>query len=1017
MRITLALKTLLRSRVKTLLTFLLVAAASFALFSRVTDYVITSREAARAESLYHGVAALDNSVELIFMGDKVIQPDPKPWPTDAQLEEFASLPGVTLADTRYVTDGLVEDYKRVISEEDSDMYNNFVVEGTYDGYEEYDRGEGYSNLYLVFRDVKTHAGTIVLRDDTMRVLVQFAGDFAWSLGEKYPRAYFDTLKKGARYLAYGKYSERTGGSFELEEDEAKHDVLRELDGVGEDYLETEEFAAYKGMIEAINQSMETYDIVYTSDMRAIPYINEHALVVSKGRPLTSEDADGCVVSELFLETYGLSIGDKINIQLGDKLAHSGRLGSRYREAENLSEFIATAELEIIGAFRYNNDYFERMKDYNWRYGVGTIFVPRSLLPVEVPEDYEARMGEFSVFIEDPKDIGIFQEQAELMAADLGLAMRFSDGGWSGMKDSISSGSLTSLLATVLYVSGAALALFLAVYLYIGRNRESYAIMRTLGVPGKKAQNSIVAPLAALSVFAVMAGGMAGLFYTSRTVRKTLEAMADSNMPDSLSYVPDVAVPVDAVIVCLVCEILFVFVMTLAFLRKMKKTPPLELLHEQVRAKGAAGTPRRLGNSFAARKPKTGIADTAPVPAGLNLEKFSAAGEVPAHGKYNAFRQVAAYIRRHMQRSIGKTAVSLILTIVLAAGIGTFVMARLALEDACRETEVKGRASDFVSSCITEMMESDLVKDVYYYNRFDVRVNTAGVRSAITVTNDIDRYLLKDCKVTYAQGYDSTIFEGTGGVCLVEKTLAEELGVALGETITMMSDDLYNFMPQVYEPDELEFAIERAGKPYKIVGILETEDEDRGTGIFTVINDAAQGLYGQPFPVSYCEYTLTDNGKLSELESALEEWKNEGKRYSMMGTFRVDSELLKNTRRVRDLLASLFPIAVAAAALIGLFGPGLVILQLAREAAFMRILGVTKKRARCMLVLEQIFLCIAAIVLVAGILALVGPGLFARGAQMLARCWLLYFLACVCGTLAAAIQVTRYKVLELLQVKE
>ena len=86
-----------------------------------------------------------------------------------------------------------------------------------------------------------------------------------------------------------------------------------------------------------------------------------------------------------------------------------------------------------------------------------------------------------------------------MAADLGLAMRFSDGGWSGMKDSISSGSLTSLLATVLYVSGAALALFLAVYLYIGRNRESYAIMRTLGVPGKKAQNSIVAPLAALSV--------------------------------------------------------------------------------------------------------------------------------------------------------------------------------------------------------------------------------------------------------------------------------------------------------------------------------------------------------------------------------------------------------------------------------------------------------------------------------------------------------------------------------------
>ena len=62
MRNSLALKTLLRSPVKTLLTFLLIAAASFALFSRITDYAVTSREAANAESFYHGVAALDNTV-------------------------------------------------------------------------------------------------------------------------------------------------------------------------------------------------------------------------------------------------------------------------------------------------------------------------------------------------------------------------------------------------------------------------------------------------------------------------------------------------------------------------------------------------------------------------------------------------------------------------------------------------------------------------------------------------------------------------------------------------------------------------------------------------------------------------------------------------------------------------------------------------------------------------------------------------------------------------------------------
>lgn len=1015
MKKSLAFKTILRSPVKTLLTFLLVAAASFALFSRVTDYVITSREAARAQSMYHGVAALDNSVEPIIMDYEYFEPDPKPWPTDEQLEEFASLPGVTLADTRYVTDGLVEDYKRVISDEDSWMSNNYVVEGTYDGYEEYDGEEDYSKLYLIFKDVKILAGDIDIRNDEMRVLVSFEGDIAWSLGDKYTRSYFDTLGKGKRYITFGHYSERTGTAFELGEYLTEQDVLVEVDGLGDDYLEKEEFSYYKGLIESLNQGAMTYDIVYTADMRAIPYVNEHALLVSKGRPLTAEDTDGCVVSELFLDTYGLSLGDKINVQLGDRLAYSGVLGTRTREIGDIAKFNTSVELEIIGAFRYNNDENERMNDFDWRYGLGTIFVHNSLFSAEIPEKYEVGMGEFSVFIEDPDDIEGFLEKAQPMAADLNLAMRFSDGGWAGMKDSIGSGSLTSLLTTVLYVLGAALALFLAAYLYIGRNRKSYAIMRTLGVPGKKAGNSIVMPLVVLSVAAVAIGGLTGLFYTSNTVRKALEGMADSSMPEGVGYVPDVAVPIDAVILCLVLELMFIFLLTLFFVQRMKKTPPLELLHEE--AGSAIKRGGILANPFAAPKPRTDIADTAPVPAGLNLAKLSAVEEIPARGKYNAFHQVTSYILRHMRRSIGKTAVSLILTIVLAAGIGTFVMAKLAYQDACREMEVKGRANEFASTSIAELLTSDLVRDVYYYHRFDVRINGEGVRSAITFTNNLDRYLINGCKINYAEGYDSASFEEAGGVCLLDKELFEELGIALGDTITMMSDDLYNFMPQVYEEDRLEAAIQRAGKPYKVVGVLETEDEDRGVGVFTVINDAAQNLYGQPFPVSYCEYTLADNQKLSDLESSLDQWRKEGMQYAQLGSFRVDSEPLKNARRVRDLLESLFPIAVAAAVLIGLFGPGLVILQLAREAAFLRILGVTKKRARCILLLEQIFLCIVGIILVALILAVFGSGLFVRGMETLAICWLLYFLACICGALAAAIQVTRYKVLELLQVKE
>ena len=104
MRKSISLKTLLRAPVKTLLTFLLIAAATFALFSRVTDYAVTTRETAKAESFYHGVAGLDNSTPPM----EYYQPEPKPWPTEAQLEEFSSLPGITFTDTRYTTDGLVD---------------------------------------------------------------------------------------------------------------------------------------------------------------------------------------------------------------------------------------------------------------------------------------------------------------------------------------------------------------------------------------------------------------------------------------------------------------------------------------------------------------------------------------------------------------------------------------------------------------------------------------------------------------------------------------------------------------------------------------------------------------------------------------------------------------------------------------------------------------------------------------------------------------------------------------------
>ena len=64
MRPSLSIKTVFRTPFKTLLTFFLLAAVTFALFSRVGEYSITSREIKNAAKEYHGIGSAEISTAL-----------------------------------------------------------------------------------------------------------------------------------------------------------------------------------------------------------------------------------------------------------------------------------------------------------------------------------------------------------------------------------------------------------------------------------------------------------------------------------------------------------------------------------------------------------------------------------------------------------------------------------------------------------------------------------------------------------------------------------------------------------------------------------------------------------------------------------------------------------------------------------------------------------------------------------------------------------------------------------------
>ena len=1014
MKKSIALKQMLRAPMKTLLTFLLIAAASFALFSRVTDFAVTMRENKEVEGCYYATAGLGNYVPSSFVfTESVDSPDgsagtsygfmykmeQKPEPTKEQMEEFKSLPGVTLVDRICWTAGRVEDYKRL-----DRSWGYVLFEGTYEGYE-----DEYSNpsllrdhITLKFNDVKVlgcQGGPEIPRSFTIRNIP--LGDMYYAKSS-YTRAYYDNLKTGSRCLMLAlnngdrRESDGYSGIVCYPQDWGEG-ILRVIDGEPENYLETESFALQKSWLDAIEHNQHVFDVEYAWDMRSIASES----IICEGRYFTEEDTDVCVVSAEFLEEYGLSVGDSIRVRLGDQIYHdfSGAFAITETEEEmqvicpeKIPEYVKTADATIIGA------YTDPDKNVTYPMDKNMIYMSSSLMPKEIA-NMEPEFGEISPFVEDARDIEAFHEAAEALVEKIGCDLEYNDRGWLEVKDSLRMAQLTAFLTTFLYVAGAILALFLAVYLYIGRSKKTYAIMRTLGVPGKAAEHSVVLPFVAVSVLAVPIGGITGLYYAQGAAAETLARMADSA---PIGYVPDATLPISVIILCLLAELLFVSLSAYSFLRSMKHTPPLELLQEGTRAR-----------AFKKRKKAEPVgAMEQTVLTKADFSKLSVAGEETMRGNYGAVRHVASYIRRHMRRGIAKTAVSLILAVVLAAGIGTLVLAKVMYRDAYYQQSVRGFAHAFSLTSARALSNSPLIKDFYCYDSFAIRVEGSDSDIIMSISSDLMRYL-GDCTVDYAEGYDISTFDGTAQVCLVGKETAEKLGVSPGDEIGILSSMLYTMLEK-----GVSTGVDVSGyKPYKVIGIVESGDANISKGIFTGIRCDLERLFSMDFDVGVCDFILADNDKVEETDALLEQERDKSVVYSPGPDYRIDTGGLENIRRIRTLLDSLFPVAVAAAVLIGVFGPLLVILQSAQEAAYLRILGVTKKRTRCILVFEQIFLCMAGIVLVAVLFVLYSPGIFVSSLETLAFCWALYLLGGAGGAVVASVLVTRHKALELLQVKE
>ena len=276
---------------------------------------------------------------------------------------------------------------------------------------------------------------------------------------------------------------------------------------------------------------------------------------------------------------------------------------------------------------------------------------------------------------------------------------------------------------------------------------------------------------------------------------------------------------------------------------------------------------------------------------------------------------------------------------------------------------------------------------------------------LAVTNDASRYYGQPVSIEYLPGYDAELWMESGNdtllVCVMFGSEMDKLGVALGDKVEITR----------HTPATLI-------NVFRIVGRASLTNNGQEPNILFLPPGAT---HTRMFPnmnkddflhYSFTEYSVADNNEIDTLRQKLKSLGITDKQYLM------DTESLDKIKENLKIFKLLFPIVAGILILIGGLLSGLMVLQSAKEAALLRMIGTTKMRTRSMLAGQQLVLCMAGLML--GIMTI----LLYNGAERMAAmggvfigCTLLFGLCYVAGTAVCSWVVTRQEVMALLQTRE
>ncbi len=1072
-----SLRTLVRSPLKTAVTLLLLAAAAFLFLYNLGEYAVSDREYREARDKYEGVLTVEEAPipDNTNSGDYFLLTDPS-WEPETwgevtydachqqslgkeTVEKLSTLPHVSRVEKRYLTAGVSGEYMRLDKDLTFFPYaGRCVLLATVK-----DRYDAYLTANTLFMRSWDNLEFVTLKD--IQVL---AGDPAWFregedqavflqfLKEEYRGEFYsvtdsdyfsrdsmrvtnnhlfsgdaDALQPGRRCVLVLRNNSVEHVIMPTEEEQLRYPYTRghqlnvgddtlvdwwpyftDVTDLPEGWLETEEFADLRELIQITNDDVHTFDVVYGDDMASLRRVAEGRMVCDEGRFLTPADAGRpvCVVSSDFLKASGLKVGDSITLDLGNYLSEQyAPLGAVASIRERKATEYTRQDFTIIGAWRDLNAGNHVFRDRFWCWSENAVFVPSAFLPeCRNARGHTFKPGEVSFVVGNAEEIVPFMEECLPLLDEMGLSYVFSDGGWSTVGQELMQARTIALVKLLVFGAAAVFALVLTVWLFIGRKKREYAIYRALGMPAREASLQLYLPFLVLGATAAVAGAAAARVFGLRQIEAAqAEAMASIAM-----HTP--AGPGLYVLGAL-GFLLLLAALAWGGILLIRRRGILALLNGSRERRVNAQTPQSALLTAPLSGEPNAAAGTASPERGGGPRSGGGVFLTLSGSRGKNWR--GRFLRRLLGRNLGRSCLSLLLAALLAFAFGLVTVLRGIYAEAFRNVEVKPIITGGLSyDRAVKIAESGYVRDPFYqFTTTDGQIEMED--AAIILTNRLECFT--DAPVDWLEGWDrETAMNAEEKVLVLHASHAEKLGVKLGDRVRVNEAAwwlvLTGYGLNPLKPGETPMERRDSRRPFfRVVGIIQSDEISYTAYIPAAARYTVQFL-APKLELDIAEYTLVDYRQAAEFTDYV---RGQLDRNKSAVKFIMDTSYADRIYKIHRLIESLYPLAIAAALLLGGVLPGLIVLHGSKEISILRALGVQAKDCVILYTLSQVLCALAGLVLGAAmVLVILRPELSAVVVPF-ALYVAAHLAACGLGSGVFAWLCARKRVLEQLQAKE